>query len=190
MVTIEEIQAAYYMVAATGVLVAAAFYVLNMRISQKNQEIVLKSQEQTLETRQAQLFMQVFQRFNEPDFFDKYTDFLSWKWKDYEDYRSKYGQKVNAEAWYSEGSIAAFFNGVGLLLYMDLLDIKLIHGLLFIHVKMFWEKIKPVSYEMRERLQLSQIDEWVEYLYGELMEYNKKHPRTIKLKTPSKTNGD
>jgi hypothetical protein len=29
MVTIEEIQAAYYMVAATGVLVAAAYYVFN-----------------------------------------------------------------------------------------------------------------------------------------------------------------
>ncbi|MCX6655794.1 MAG: hypothetical protein NTY03_11860, partial [Candidatus Bathyarchaeota archaeon] len=59
--------AAYYMVAATGVLVAAVFYILNLRISQKNQELslktqelALKSQDQTLETRQAQLFMQLY----------------------------------------------------------------------------------------------------------------------------------
>jgi hypothetical protein len=168
------------MVAAIGVIVAATYYVFNIKNSSKLMET-------TLETRQAQLFMQVFQRFNEPDFFDKYTHFLSWKWKDYEDYISKYGQKVNPEAWYSEGSIAAFFNGVGLLLYMDLLDIKLIHGLLYIHIKLFWEKVKPVSYEMRERLQLPQIDEWVEYLYGELMEYNKKQPHPFKLKMSSKT---
>jgi len=37
MVDLAEIQAAYYMVAATGFLVAAVFYILNLRISQRNQ---------------------------------------------------------------------------------------------------------------------------------------------------------
>jgi hypothetical protein len=41
-----EIQAAYYMLAAKGVLVAAAYYVLTMRT--------------TLETRQIQLFMDLY----------------------------------------------------------------------------------------------------------------------------------
>jgi hypothetical protein len=193
MVSIEEIQAVYYMVAATGVLVAAGYYILNLRVSQKNQELSLKTQElaykaqeQTLETRQAQLFMQIFQRFNEPDFFDKYTTFLSWKWKDYDDFMSKYGQKDNPEAWYSEGSVAAFFNGVGLLLYMNLLDIKLIYGLLFVHVEMFWKKIKPISQEMRKRLNYPQIDQWVEYLYEEIIEYDKKTP--LHLKEPKMPN--
>lgn len=36
MVSVEEIQVAYYMVAATGVLIAAVFYILNLRISQRN----------------------------------------------------------------------------------------------------------------------------------------------------------
>jgi hypothetical protein len=43
LVTIEEIQAVYYMVAATGVLVAATYYVLNLRVSQRNQELKLKA---------------------------------------------------------------------------------------------------------------------------------------------------
>jgi len=156
-------------VAAIGVIIAATYYILNLKSSKRLMET-------TLETRQAQLFMQVFQRFNEPDFFDKYTRFLAWKWKDYDDYFNKYGPKVDPESWYSEGSVAAFFNGVGLLLYMNLLDIKLIHGLLFIHVKMFWDKIRPVSLEMRERLSFPQIDEWVEYLYEELLKYDKTAP--------------
>jgi hypothetical protein len=44
MVELAEIQTAYYMVAATGVLIAAIYYIFNMRA--------------TLQTRQAQLFTQ------------------------------------------------------------------------------------------------------------------------------------
>ena len=43
MVTIEEIQAAYYMAAATGVLVAAIYYFYNMRISQKDHSMCVVS---------------------------------------------------------------------------------------------------------------------------------------------------
>jgi hypothetical protein len=43
-----EIQAAYYMVAATGVLVAAVFYILNLQTQRKNTWI-------NQETRQIQL---------------------------------------------------------------------------------------------------------------------------------------
>jgi hypothetical protein len=48
MVDLAEIQAAYYMVAATGVLVAAVYYVMTIRTTQRN----LK---ENLETRQTQL---------------------------------------------------------------------------------------------------------------------------------------
>jgi hypothetical protein len=51
LVDLAEIQAAYYMVAATGVLVAAVFYVLNLRISRRNQELMLRAQEQSARAR-------------------------------------------------------------------------------------------------------------------------------------------
>ncbi len=54
MVSIDEIQAAYYMVAATGVLIAAIYYVYNLKT--------------TLQTRQAQLFMQIYyNRMSQPE---------------------------------------------------------------------------------------------------------------------------
>ena len=155
------------MVAATCVLIAAAYYVSNIRTTQRNMRM-------NLETRQAQLFMQIFNRFNEPDFFEKFTQILSWKWVDYDDFLKKYGGKTNPEAWYSEGSIAAFFEGVGLLVYLQLLDVKLAHALLFRHVKLFWEKMKPISLEMRRQLTLPHIDQWVEYLYIELIKIEEK----------------
>jgi len=46
MVDLAEIQAAYYMVAATGVLVAAIYYVVTLRTTQRNMKA-------NLETRQA-----------------------------------------------------------------------------------------------------------------------------------------
>ena len=41
MVDLAEIQAVYYLVAATGVLVAAIYYISNMRISQRNMKNTL-----------------------------------------------------------------------------------------------------------------------------------------------------
>jgi hypothetical protein len=41
MVDLAEIQAAYYMVAATGVLVAAIYYIQNMREAERNKKIQL-----------------------------------------------------------------------------------------------------------------------------------------------------
>jgi len=41
MVTLEEIQSVYYIVAATGVLVAAVFYILNMRETTRNRRLTL-----------------------------------------------------------------------------------------------------------------------------------------------------
>jgi len=44
MVDLAEIQAAYYMVAATGVLVAAAYYLMNIRTNQRNQELKMNQE--------------------------------------------------------------------------------------------------------------------------------------------------
>ena len=167
---------------AVSVSVAAIYYAFTLRINLKNQELMLKTQEssvktqelalkaqqQNLETRQAQLFMQIFDKFIEPEFSNKLTQVMSWKWVDYDDFNKKYGPKANPDAWQSEGSIAAFFEGIGLLIYMNLLDSKLVYSLLFQHVKFFWEKMKPISLEMRQRVSPN-IDRWIEYLYSEMM---------------------
>ena len=84
MVELADIQAAYYMVAATGVLVAAIYYVLNMRAMQRNSKAAL-------ETRQAQLLMNIYERWSKPEFQEAWSDILTWEWKDLDDYMRKYG---------------------------------------------------------------------------------------------------
>ena len=43
------------LVAIFGVIAGFSYYVMTVRINQKNQELMLKAQQQQLETRQAQL---------------------------------------------------------------------------------------------------------------------------------------
>jgi hypothetical protein len=45
----------YYMVAATGVLIAAFYYVYNMRATRKTQELALKAQELSLKSQEQTL---------------------------------------------------------------------------------------------------------------------------------------
>ena len=60
MVGLTEIQTAYYMVAATGVLIAAVYYVLNMRV--------------TLQTRQAQLFIPIYSTYHSDEYMKAYRN--------------------------------------------------------------------------------------------------------------------
>ena len=158
MLTVEVISV---VVVAISVVIGVINFILMSRRAAKTAQT-------TLETRQAQFFMQIFEQFHEPEFYNKLADFLTWDWKDYDDYMKKYGPKTNPKAWYSSGSVAAFFEGIGVLVYQNLIDVELVGELMSRHVIRFWEKMEPISKEMRRRLNLSRVDEKIEYLYDEM----------------------
>lgn len=147
-------------ISGVSVSVAAIYYILTIRTTLKNRQT-------TLETRQAQFFIQLFDNFHQTEFFDKFTDIVSWKWKDYDDFMEKYGPRENPKAFNSMGSVAAFFEGIGVLVHRNLIDVNLVAELMSRHIFMFWEIIGPISKEMRRSLQLP-IDVWIEYLYNEI----------------------
>lgn len=157
MVTIEEVQTAYYMVAATGVLVAAGYYILNLRVSQKkqeigmkNQELMLKAQQQTLETRQIQIFTQFYDRFytNIDTFFELLND---WNWKDISDFWQKYGPENNPEEWNKLRRVFSSWEQIGLLVHEGVIDPKLIYFWAGQHPATLFEKFYPVVIGFRDR---------------------------------------
>jgi hypothetical protein len=77
LVDLAEVQAAYYMVAATGVLVAAVYYIITLRSNNK--------------TRRAQMFMQIYDHFNDENFSKHYMNIWGWEmsFKDYSDFKSR-----------------------------------------------------------------------------------------------------
>jgi len=171
MVDLAEIQAAYYMVAATGVLVAAAYYIMNIRTTQRNMK-------QTLETRQTQLFMDYSKKILSPEFQDTIRELLQkWSWTDIDDFMHKYGPIDNPKAWDKLWEVTYNYEHLGLLVRRGLIDPKFLYefdGPFFIF---YWEKYEPIWIAYRERFEnppKGQMAEWCEDLYYVLKEERRK----------------
>jgi hypothetical protein len=162
MVSFQDIQTAYYMVAATGVLVAAAYYVMNIRTTQRNMK-------QTLETRQTQLFMDYSKRIIAPEFQDTMRELIQkWSWTNFDDFMHKYGPDDNPEAWRRLWEVCYTYEHIGLLVRRELIDPKFLYefdGPFFIY---YWEKFESIWMEYRERYESppkGEMCEWQEDLY-------------------------
>lgn len=151
------------LVAIFGVIAGFAYYVLTVRNQNR--------------TRQAQLFMQIYGVFRTEEFQDYITEIVSWKWHDYDDFMKRYGPTTNPKAWNALGSVAGYFEGIGLLVNKRLIDISLVENLMSSHIIFFWEKIKPLSVDMRRSLNRPQIDVWKEYLYNEITKREARHAK-------------
>jgi hypothetical protein len=143
--------------AAIGVCVAAVYYVMNLRISQKNQELSLKTQElalkaqqQSAETRQAQLLMQIFNLISDKDFQKDYMETVwGWKFDNYDEYIQKYGSKPDKVAQLTH--VLSTYEGIGTLLQNKLVDPKMLYQLLGWPHILSWEKFGPVMKEWGKR---------------------------------------
>jgi hypothetical protein len=149
-----DIQTISVSLAALGILVAATYYTLTVRNQTR--------------TRQAQLFMQIYSVFRTEEFQDNISEIFSWKWNDYDDFRKKYGPTTNPKAWRALGSVAGYFEGIGLMVNKKLIDISLVENLMSTHIIYFWEKINTLSIELRREFNSPQLDMWKEYLYNEI----------------------
>jgi len=113
------------------------------------------------------------------EFRDTLLDVYSMQFKDYDDFVKKYGQ------WLSKGNaqtaislVAVYFSEMGLLLYKKIIDIDFTYNLIgFFHVKIFWEKTKPLIVGLREQFNDPTVFLWLEYLYNEI---KKREPKLKK----------
>lgn len=173
MVDLAEIQAAYYMVAATGVLIAAIFYILNLRISQKNQELMLKAQQQTLDTRQAQMFMSIYNQSTTKEFNKALNKYMESQWSSWDDFRELW---KNAEFREAFNVVGVYYEGLGVLVREGLLDVRMVALLICGMTRMYWEKLSPIVEEGRMVTGYSRFASESEYLYNSLMTYLDEHP--------------
>lgn len=159
------------LVAIFGVIAGFSYYVLTVRNNQKNQR-------QQLETRQAQLFMQVYNRFNEKSFVNQINDIrYRWEFSDVDDFFSKYGTFENPEAWDMYISVIYFFEGLGVLIHKKLINPEIVDDLMSGVIISIWEKYGPMIVGLRERLDMPAGAEWFEYLYHQIKSiYMEQHP--------------
>jgi hypothetical protein len=152
------------LVAIFGVIAGFSYYVLTVRTSQKNQQM-------QLETRQSQLFMQLFQYHIDKDRWKDRWMLTEMQWDDYDDFTRKYDSSVNIENFAQRYNQWYFWEGMGLLLSKGLVDKEMIYHLLGggFGVLSSWDKFGPVIKEMRVQLDQSELLFWFEYLANEMM---------------------
>jgi len=150
------------MVAATGVLVAAIYYIMNIRNNQKNQQL-------TLEARQTQIFLQLLNYLKIEG--KAWTQFmLTYEWTDFEDYMKKYGPVNNPDAWEEQFKHVMTFEGLGILVSKKMIDVSLVYEAYGDWVLRYWEKYYPIMIESRKTYGPEYL-EWTEYLVNEFKQY-------------------
>lgn len=97
-----------------------------------------------LETRQAQLFMQIYNRFNSKAFVSQLNDLrFRWNVTEFDDFMQKYGPFTNPEGWDSMASTTYFLEGIGVLMKKGLIDPEIVDDLMSGVIVSVWEKIEP-----------------------------------------------
>jgi len=148
MVDITEISA---VIAAAGVLFGVVYYILDMRNQSK--------------MRRTDLLVRLCSAFQTKDWLE------AWSVVD----GSSLGQttidinKIRAEHRDVEvNEVCLFFDEIGNLLQMRLVDIELVEKMLHGHIKRIWERMKPAVEEVRKRRNDPRLVEGFEYLYNEI----------------------
>ena len=159
-----------------SVPIGVFYHIMTLRNTRRNQELTRRSQDQALETRQAQLFMGLYETYRNPEFRKLHARVHNQEWEDFDDFWEKYGSETNPEAFSEWLSVAAFFNGAGVLLQRELIDINLTGELLANILCRSWPGTVPIlegfrQYTVREGFAPphTKLLGGFEYLYNEVM---------------------
>ncbi|MHA2393462.1 MAG: DUF4760 domain-containing protein [Promethearchaeota archaeon] len=140
--------------------IGVIYYIMTLNNTRKNQEL-------QLETRQAQLFTQLYSEYRSAENLRLYGKALQMTWDDYNDFQKKYGRE-NWEGRVPYTTLAHFYEEIGVLLEEGLIDINLVVQLIGGTFRWFYEKFEPIVLEYRVRLGYPQYYNKMEYLYNEL----------------------
>ena len=157
MVDLAILQTTSYLIAAISFAVTCAYYILNLRNTRKTHEL--------------QVFMQVFDRFNNKDFWNELDEMMKREWGSIEDYKKKYSEA---------GGNVVFptIEGLGVLLKRRLIDASVPWDLFGNYIFLFWDKYVPIIQE-RRRIVGPDYCIWTEYLVNEVRRYVAEHPKLL-----------
>lgn len=123
----------------------------------------------TIRNRKAQLFMNLYQQFSSSEFMKPWSEiFFEWKWEDFDDYLNRYGPSSNLDAFEKYCTVAAYFEGIGVLVKQRLIDIDIVDDLLHAPPIWMWDKTEEITLGYREMFEAPELWEWWEYLYERL----------------------
>ena len=147
-------------------------------------------------TRQAQLFMNLYETYRSPEFRKQWAMIFQQEWTDIDDFMEKYGLRNNPDAYANWMSVASYYHGIGVLVKKGFLHPRLLDEFIAPNVFQAWVKMGPivkgfVEYVKRASMRRSHDAEGhgfskifeafsgFEYLYDEL---KRREQQLLKLK--------
>ena len=154
-----------------GLLMGIFYYIMTLRNAEKTRQLTLESQQQTLEARQTQLFLQFYSVAFSKEFLEQ-MDYLAVEWSKPEEFIAiiTSDPEVN-HAWLM---MARTYESIGVLLKNEYFNIKLLAQFDTFQTIGSWNYWKEVVYYTRKDYRRN-WDHW-EYLYDSLMQYLEEHP--------------
>ena len=157
-----------------GLTASILYYTMTLRNANKTQKM-------QLETRQNQLFMQLFQYLNTKEYWTNYVETLyQTQWTDYEDFWEKYGPVNNPEMFAKISNQWMIYGELGTLVYDGVIEIEQIFKLQGIIPYLQWRKWGPIVEEERKRVDWKYSYLHFEYL-GKMMKkyFDEGHGNTV-----------
>lgn len=124
-------------IAAVSIVIGATYYMGVLRNSNR--------------TRQAQLYMQIFDKLNTKEFIRTWLEVMYHQdWKDAEEWESKYGPATNLDAATKLFSVGMLYETIGMLVSEKLIDPSLVFRENPWAAAETWEKLEPVVRGIRQ----------------------------------------
>ena len=144
--------------------IAIIYYAINVRNANRNQQL-------TIDTRQAQLLMQIYNKYTETELMKQQMDIVNMEYDGVEEFWSKYGPNSNPVMYTSFARLGYFFDGIGVLLKRGLVDSAALYDLMGVHVLQYWNGwYGPLMPGLREKWSNPHAYEMFEYLAEEFKE--------------------
>ena len=166
------IESIAFVLTGIGLAASIVYYANILNNANKTRGLQLKAQEQALETRQAQLLMQIVNHWSQPWIIDAREILDNVEFDSVEDALRLVEE--HPEAYKAYRMFMNWLEGIGVLVKGGYLDIKIIAELMSVAVKTTWEKYEPIIMYARNINPRHYIE--FEYLYHAVMKYYEEHP--------------
>jgi len=165
-----------------SIIIGVFYYIMTLQNSNKNQQLTLKAQEQAVETRQAQLFMNIYGQMANKEAQLYYLDLQKIEMNGHKDWNKL---KEDREMFSVLGWYFSFYAGMGVLIEEGLIDIRLVAKMMSGNIAWFWRKYRDGIYDVRAHNRWPRFNIMIEYLYNQIIEYAEKHPE-LEIETPER----
>ena len=151
-----------------GLIVSILYYTTVFQNANKTQQLAL-------ETRQAQLFMQMYNRWLDDITLEDYYPFVTRPISNWKELKTLYNTDEDYQRIFNK--VAGFFEGLGVLVKAGYLTIHPIALMWTGVTTLFWTNILgPIIEDMRKDYKLTRLWSEAEYMCTELLRYVQEHP--------------